>query len=506
MFKGGTAAAGATAEQDLPLSYARTLSWLSLLVIMATSLVLSFFIANSAREALLTRQENFSRLLAENLNHQIYRRFALPTLLAHGRIALRQPSQYDRLDQVVQSVVHGLPMERLRIYDFTRVVAYSTSKEELGRMGVGPESLDSTLRGGVPKPELISNIPDWRAIFHLPLPSGTFVLRTLYPLRGEPLQPGAEPPIMGALELTQDITSDYEWIYANYEGFEGDKDLNYIHASNQYQDFAAKLRFMYGNLGDYFDHAVSYPWVGYLFTGMTPDEVQELAAASHQYWADYGRYAEETWTSPVELPGKTGIVSIDFITGLTFTDELKDLYATLQANGIDVYIVSASPIDTVLAANETMGYNLPEDHVYAMRNKLGEDGRYINEYNYDWGGEGKYAQTQGEGKSTIITNFIAPQYDNAGPLMVFGDSSGDWNMMTDWMESGDTELGVIFNRYRKPSSDPIWQGSNEAAQSIGDPDARFVLQGRDENTGELRPSEKSILLGETDEVLVRPAE
>ena len=211
MFKGGTAAAGATAEQDLPLSYARTLSWLSLLVIMATSLVLSFFIANSAREALLTRQENFSRLLAENLNHQIYRRFALPTLLAHGRIALRQPSQYDRLDQVVQSVVHGLPMERLRIYDFTRVVAYSTSKEELGRMGVGPESLDSTLRGGVPKPELISNIPDWRAIF-LPLPSGTFVLRTLYPLRGEPLQPGAEPPIMGALELTQDITSDYEQI------------------------------------------------------------------------------------------------------------------------------------------------------------------------------------------------------------------------------------------------------------------------------------------------------
>ena len=82
---------------------------------------------------------------------------------------------------------------------------------------------------------------------------------------------------------------------------------------------------------------------------------------------------------------------------------------------------------------------------------------YINEYNYDWGGEGKYAQTQGEGKSTIITNFIAPHYDNAGPLMVFGDSSGDWNMMTDWMESGDTELGVIFNRYRKPGSDPIWQ-------------------------------------------------
>lgn len=308
--------------------------------------------------------------------------------------------------------------------------------------------------------------------------------------------------------LAADISSDYAWLYENYKGFGagGKFDLDYIHATNQYQDFAAKVRFMYNNLGDFFDHSVSYPWVTYLFTGMTPEEAQELAAASHKYWASYGRYAEETWTSPIELPGESGVVSASFITGLTFTDELKDLYATLMANGIDVYIVSASPIDTVLAANEVMGYGVPEENVFAMRNKLGEDGRYINEYNYDWGGEGMYAQTQGKGKSIIITNFIAPKYDGSGPLMVFGDSAGDWNMMTDWMDEGDTVLGVIFNRYRKPSSDPIWEGSYEAAQTIGDPDARFVLQGRDENTGELRPSEKSILLGTTEEVLVRPAE
>lgn len=98
-----------------------------------------------------------------------------------------------------------------------------------------------------------------------------------------------------------------------------------------------------------------------------------------------------------------------------------------------------------------MGYDVPEDHIFAMRNKLDENGVYINEHNYDWGGEGKYAQTLGSGKSTIITGFIAPKYAGAGPLMVFGDSAGD------------------------------------------------------ENTGELRPSEKSIMPGETEEVLVRPA-
>ena len=45
----------APAESALPLSYARTLSWLSLVVILLTSLGLSFFISNSARETLLTR-------------------------------------------------------------------------------------------------------------------------------------------------------------------------------------------------------------------------------------------------------------------------------------------------------------------------------------------------------------------------------------------------------------------------------------------------------------------
>ena len=56
--------AGAPAA-DLPLSYARTLSWLSLVVILLTSLGLSFFMSNSARQTLLTKQEEFARLLAD---------------------------------------------------------------------------------------------------------------------------------------------------------------------------------------------------------------------------------------------------------------------------------------------------------------------------------------------------------------------------------------------------------------------------------------------------------
>ena len=209
-----TSSAAPIPEKDLPLSYARTLSWLSFVVILLTSLGLSFFISNSARQTLLTRQEDFAHLLAQNLNHQIYQRFALPTLLAYGRIALRQNTQYRRLDEVVVSVIHGLSVQRLRIYDFSRVVAYSTDKAEIGRHGLAPANVEEVLRGHSVKPEIIAAIPDWQTPFHLPLQPGTFVLRVLYPLRGEALRPGQDPPIMGALELTQDITGDYEQVLA----------------------------------------------------------------------------------------------------------------------------------------------------------------------------------------------------------------------------------------------------------------------------------------------------
>lgn len=200
---------------DLPLSYARTLSWVSLVFILLTSLGLSVLISNTARETLLTKQEDFAKVLAENLNHQIYRRFTVPTVLAYGRIALRQPVQYERLEQIVQSVIHGLKVERLRIYDYNRLVAFSTDKADLGRAGLAPAGVEVALQGDTPKFEILSTIPMWQAPFHVPLAPGTFVLRTLTPLRGDSEPSGdSKVPIMGVLELTQDITGDYESVLA----------------------------------------------------------------------------------------------------------------------------------------------------------------------------------------------------------------------------------------------------------------------------------------------------
>ncbi len=155
--------------------------------------------------------------MAENLNSQIFRRFALPTILANGRISLRQPTQYERLDNVVKSVIEGLPVEKLRIYDFSHLVAYSTKKDEIGKTGVAPANLEDVLEGHAAKSEIISRYPHWQAPFHVPLDKGSFVLRVLFPLKGEPISANGkeiEAPVMGALELTQDITDDYERVLA----------------------------------------------------------------------------------------------------------------------------------------------------------------------------------------------------------------------------------------------------------------------------------------------------
>ena len=206
----------------LPLSYARALSWISLVLILCTSLGISVVIANSARESLLAKQTDFALLLAENLNHHIYRRFTVPTVLVFGRIALRQPAIYERLDQVVLSVIHGWQLKSLRIYDEQTTVAYSINKEELGNDALAGAAVQRALRGSAPEFEIISAIPTWQAMFMVAtLEPDSFVLRTTFPLR---VQERSGPdagndeqqmsPIMGVLEIHQDITADFRAVIA----------------------------------------------------------------------------------------------------------------------------------------------------------------------------------------------------------------------------------------------------------------------------------------------------
>ncbi|HCG04569.1 MAG TPA: two-component sensor histidine kinase, partial [Desulfovibrio sp.] len=202
----------------LPFGFARFLSWVSLVLILASSIVMSVVITDSARNTMFRKQQEFASLLAENLNHQIYRRFTLPTLMGAGRIALRQPVQYERLDQLVQSVIHGLQVSRVRIYDHAKIVSYSTDRADLGRADLAGPDVAAALRDEAPSYSIDADISFWRALFTPRLEPGSFILRTIYPLRVEGrlgrIDDDDDGPIMGMLEMTQDITNDTQAIIA----------------------------------------------------------------------------------------------------------------------------------------------------------------------------------------------------------------------------------------------------------------------------------------------------
>ncbi len=292
-------------------------------------------------------------------------------------------------------------------------------------------------------------------------------------------------------QVIADLANDYEFLYNNYEGMNGSEKLEAIHKTWQYEDFRAKLRYLYHAIGESFSSDVSYPWVTYLFTGMTSDEVAKLTEKSNDYWLGE-ELARETWISNADNPGQAGVVSVTFEKGLRTVKEMQNLFATLKDAGIDVYICSASYIDVVreFATNPKYGYNLNKDNVFAMMLEK-EGDKIINKLDSD------FFQTQGEGKVKTIDKFIKPTHGKKGPILVAGDSNGDFDMLTNYT---DTKLSLIINRVKDGK---IGELSKRATSDDKKDASRYRLQGRNNNTGEFVKSQKTTLLNETDGKLLK---
>ena len=197
------------------LGLARFFSWIFLVLIIVFSIFLSVFVGTTTRSSLISSQESYTLLLAENMNKQIFRRFTLPVAYASGRVALSEPDQYRLLDEVVESLMHGLRIESIRIFDANKIVAFSTNAEEVRDATLSTLGIDHTFSTKTHYFEIISHISFFEALFTPNLPEGSFILRTVYPLTIDfelgafNLPEGEEEPILGALEILQDVTSLY---------------------------------------------------------------------------------------------------------------------------------------------------------------------------------------------------------------------------------------------------------------------------------------------------------
>ena len=134
-----------------------------------------------------------------------------------------------------------------------------------------------------------------------------------------------------------DISAAYDYLYTTYGPFDADgldaEAQATIQADPQWAEFATKMRAMYDLVYDAESPAVAYPWVLYWFTGMTEQEVYDLAYASHSY---YGSVESEyvTWTTAGEGT-KVGAVEYEWTSGTGVSAQLKDLYKWLDEAGID---------------------------------------------------------------------------------------------------------------------------------------------------------------------------
>lgn len=290
--------------------------------------------------------------------------------------------------------------------------------------------------------------------------------------------------------IAADLDRDYQYLYDNFKGFQGTLSIDEIRATDAFKDFETKLHFMYDAINDTHGSNVGYPWVLYFFANMTQTEVAALAEASNDYNLGQG-IAKVALKSPDATAGSAGVVSSSYVTGLRLTTEIADLMHVLQANGIDVYVVTASLEDVVrvFASSPKYGYNVKPENVIGMRLEMKDD-VYQAAYRQNW------PLAVYHGKTEVILSEIAKVRDGRGPILVAGDSSGDYEMMT---EFADTQRVLVVNRLKTGN---IGKMSAQAAGDLGKVSAKVVMQGRDENTGMWIPSESTIKLGKTAKALL----
>ncbi len=280
--------------------------------------------------------------------------------------------------------------------------------------------------------------------------------------------------------LIEDIIDNYQFLYDHYINADTrDMTLKEIRQQSYFMNFRAKLYYFHTIANKYFHRLPGEPWLTYWFVNYDRDEFKTYCHQAFQTMSQIPFKHHEFKTTE---PGKYGHVSVDFNSGLAFIPEMKELYQTLDKNGFEIYIVSASPIDVVKNAVVYGDYPVPETNIFAMQYDYDSENRITAMMSSD------KVISSGKGKTEIIRRYIKPRHSNRDPVMVFGDSMGDYEMLTD-LE--DVEVSVLFNRHFADDTQKIVEKATED-QAIDT--ARYVIQGRNEPEGKLNPSADSILL------------
>jgi signal transduction histidine kinase len=196
-------------EKIKPFRLVKYFTFTSLIVVFVGAIILTVLNTHWMRSINRAKSEDYALLLIENLNHQVFLQFIVPVALKFGKIQLRNEDQYEHLDKVVHSTFHSFKVDTVNIYDMKNTISYSFDKELIGKKDLGGAGYQRALEGAATS-KIVQRGNFWEIFLGFPK---EIRMVTFAPLRAERPLSTISGPVLGVVEIVQDLSADYKNIF-----------------------------------------------------------------------------------------------------------------------------------------------------------------------------------------------------------------------------------------------------------------------------------------------------
>jgi len=200
-----------TPEEKRRFRLVKFFAYTSFIVLIIFSFPFSVFLSQNAKDILMRSYENYAFLVGENLNYQVFQNFVIPVARRFGKISLRQEQQSEWLDRIVRNTVHSFRIDLVNIYDIDQgVIAYSTDPGIIGKKVIENLGYKKAVQGEFSSGMVSGSGDNYLWGIGIEKPGGAKKLRTYIPFRGMNPFTGDKGYVLGVIELTQDLTMEYQ--------------------------------------------------------------------------------------------------------------------------------------------------------------------------------------------------------------------------------------------------------------------------------------------------------
>jgi signal transduction histidine kinase len=192
-----------------PFRLVKYFTFTGLVVIFLVTLILAMLNNHWVKSMQRKKSEDYALALIENLNHQVFLQFILPIGMRFGKVQLRNQEQFERMDNVVRSTLHSFKVQELNIYSMNNTISYSFETQRIGVRTIGGTEMEKAKTG---KP--VSRLIQRGGFFEIMLGFPKQVqLVTYAPLRWEEPLGRITDPVLGIVEIVQDLSEDYQTVF-----------------------------------------------------------------------------------------------------------------------------------------------------------------------------------------------------------------------------------------------------------------------------------------------------